>query len=138
MNMNNNNGGLGSLITTILQAIVVGIIALYAKRSSFFRPVYWAVVQLGAVLVGTIITAVLYGIFCIFGLRENSFVEMFCIGVWGLVSLGSISEIHTTMEQVEQEMFGDVAQLNIVQKILGFIYGLILHGLFLNEVGGGL
>lgn len=128
MSMNNNQGsGLGSLIASILQIILVGILALYAKRSSFFRPFYWYVVQLGAVFVGMMVSVVVMGMFALMGLYGNDVVEIIALIVWGLVTLGSISEIHVTMEQIEKSLFDNVFQLSDSQKVLGFIYGILLH-----------
>ena len=130
----NRRTGLGSLVVSIFKIVALGILAIYAKRNTFTRPFFWFVVQLGAVFAGLIVSVVLMAIFALLGWYETTAAEIICLSVWGLVSLGSISEIVYTLESIEEAMFGNIIQLSTFRKFLGFIYGALMHVWLFNEL----
>lgn len=132
----NTSNGFGSLIVSLLKIVIIGVLAIMAKRTSFTRPFYWFVVQIGAVMVGLFIALIPYALVAVFTNIDlhNTILNWFCIGVMGLFTLASISEIHNTMESIENAMYGNVVVLTSTQKVLGFIYGLLLHLWLINEL----
>lgn len=123
------NNRLGSLVASLFKVLMLVALALFAKRSAFFRPFYWFVVQFGAFFAGLAVIVALLLPLAVFvdvgNMSDLSYIII--IGIWILVSIGSIAEIHKTFEQMELETFGNIIHLSTRQKVLGFIYGLLLH-----------
>jgi len=96
------NNRLGSLVASLFKVLMLVALALFAKRSAFFRPFYWFVVQFGAFFAGLAVIVALLLPLSVFDdvgtMSDLSYIII--IGIWILVSFGSLSQIHKTFEQM--------------------------------------
>jgi hypothetical protein len=126
--------GIVSFGVSLLKIFIIALFAVYAKRYSFTRPFYWFVVQLAAIFTGLIVAVLFMAIFALFGCYQSKFAEIICLSLWGLVSLGSISEVVCAMEYIELEIFENIIQLKPLQKVFGFIYGVMMHAFLIYKL----
>jgi hypothetical protein len=130
---------LASTLKSALQIAIFGIVLAVSKRKAkwLFWPLYffatWAI--LPYMLLFFIFLVQVFVFDLLFGVKTDIFDSDYAAILVVLFHILSIKTIWNVIEFIELEFFGDIEQLSLGKRLIGFLYGAAINTFLLYRIG---
>jgi hypothetical protein len=130
---------IASTLKSALQIAIFGIVLAVSKRKAkwLFWPLYffatWAI--LPYMLLFFIFLVQVFVFDLLFGVKTDIFDSDYAAILVVLFHILSIKTIWNVIEFIELEFFGDIEQLSLGKRLIGFLYGAAINTFLLYRIG---
>jgi hypothetical protein len=130
---------LASTLKSALQIAIFGIVLAVSKRKAkwLFWPLYffatWAI--LPYMLLFFIFLVQVFVFDLLFGVKTDIFDSDYAAILVVVFHILSIKTIWNVIEFIELEFFGDIEQLSLGKRLIGFLYGAAINTFLLYRIG---